>query len=447
MNRNDPIRLSDLMGEIDGDIVFEHLEKTERRRAAVRKRRTALAVLSAACAVLIAFAAISIPKASGLYPGPSVTRAGTLTATGDQSGITASSARTLTADRTGTVWSYPLLSALYPNHKPEDGDDLDGRHIADFYTLDFDFIYILLSTKSGAFEKEILNWASALDYGERYFSLFGGTEDYNYGALSDYYGVTEEEFAEAVRIYLEISGTDPDSFAEYNYVLANYKLLFGDYENEPAFLRSNPRDNFPASVTHVPENNVAYTRRFFTVDGRLIALVGESEFTKFEKKYAGTYDFNIINFIESFNVSRSDYETLFADPSARGGRYLYPYDPDRLFGVKPEDMTQNVIDGFTRHAPDRIGASRSDLVTPVTPDGKHVAGFFTAYTDLIAYIPGTDGKLPEYLKNTGDVHPGAFIDRYCLDEAEYAEIVRRMREDKKNGGLTDLDFSRLYPPY
>lgn len=141
---------------------------------------------------------------------------------------------------------------------------------------------------------------------QRYMDLFLKTEDYNRRAFMDYFGIPKEDYW---KIYDKDSIlADPDV---YNIEYYNPDIWFSDdYYKNPLFIQEGKAAPEEGSVMIRPEDDTIHTDRYFTICESLVDFVGEEEFNKFKAKYAGTEDFNILNFIKEFNISKEDFESL-----------------------------------------------------------------------------------------------------------------------------------------
>ena len=96
-----------------------------------------------------------------------------------------------------------------------------------------------------------------------------------------------------------------------------------------------------------------YTNRYYTIDSALIDFVGVKQFSDYYDKYAYTADFNIVSFMDYFEISKEEYMKLYQDLYGQHFQgeegevwiYHYPYNPDYLFGTK--EMQEKY---FCRHS-------------------------------------------------------------------------------------------------
>ena len=162
-----------------------------------------------------------------------------------------------------------------------------------------------------------------------YIPKFGACGDANIAALAEYYDISKEEYVEFCRAYLEKwgkapYGEKPDGLELY---MLNWDAWFSEeYWNHPDFIFSDyDSEKYDCYYTSVPDRN-GYTRRYYRIDYALIQYVGEEQFNKWLEEKEDT-DQNILDFIEYFNITREQYDSLYKD------YFPLPYNPDYLFGT------------------------------------------------------------------------------------------------------------------
>ena len=171
-------------------------------------------------------------------------------------------------------------------------------------------------------------------YGEKIFDYdyvpkFGVTGDANYAALSEYYGITKEEYIEFCNAHLQKWGKAPygEKPTGLELYMLNWDAWFSEeYWNHPDFWFSDyDGEKYDCYYTSVPDRG-DYTRRYYRIDYILIQHVGEENFQKWldEKE---DKDQNILDFIEYFEITREQYDELIKD------YFPIPYNPDYLFGT------------------------------------------------------------------------------------------------------------------
>lgn len=139
---------------------------------------------------------------------------------------------------------------------------------------------------------------------QNFILLFGRTEDCNRRFFMDYYGIPKEDYW---NIYdKEFIIDNPNSF-DINFY--NPDIWFSDdYFKNPLFVQEGKVASEEGSVIIRPEDDTIHTDRYFTICGSLIDFVGEEKFNEFKAKYGGTENFNILNFIKEFNISKEDFK-------------------------------------------------------------------------------------------------------------------------------------------
>jgi hypothetical protein len=162
-----------------------------------------------------------------------------------------------------------------------------------------------------------------------YIPKFGVCGDANIAALAEYYDISKEEYIEFCHAYLEKWGKAPygEKPNGLEIYMLNWDAWFSEeYWNHPDFIFSDyDSEKYDCYYTSVPDRN-DYTRRYYRIDYALIQYVGEEQFNKWlaEKE---DIDQNILDFIEYFNITREQYDSLYKD------YFPIPYNPDYLFGT------------------------------------------------------------------------------------------------------------------
>ena len=178
---------------------------------------------------------------------------------------------------------------------------------------------------------------------------FAGTEDYNVRAICEYFGIDKKTYTDLYDSYFDrLSaakyGEMPDIFMfAYGY---QYDAWFdGDYwENELFVIDRYKAPEYDTFHGEVPDGD-NHTRRYYTVDWRLIEYVGTEKFEAWLADNPEASDRNIIKFISDFGITREQYDKIYAVPLLNGtGRILLPYNPYYLFGT--EEMIKEY---FTVH--------------------------------------------------------------------------------------------------
>lgn len=243
--------------------------------------------------------------------------------------ITASCGNSRQADISGDIYTADMAigGELFI-------DEESKKHVDYFYALDY--FFLAWCQDSGYVPADVdLNAMQ-----EQYVVLFGGTEDGNNIAFMDYYDIPQSAYkkywdqrqAEAAK---DLSGAEGLA-SEYKTELA-FDAWFSD-ETIPAdqdiFINPAYKYEDPKSVfIRCPDDNI-YTNRFYTINGFLIRYVGEDNFAVFKEKYAGTKDFNILNFIDYFNIEKDDFDAVFS--SEKYHSCSLPYKSEYLFGSEEQ---------------------------------------------------------------------------------------------------------------
>ena len=179
--------------------------------------------------------------------------------------------------------------------------------------------------------------------------MFAGTEDVNIAAVCEYFDISKEEYMSLYeptydsRIVAK-KGEKP-AITLYFYCFEYDAWFDGDYWDNELFLidryKAPEYDTFHGEV---PDGD-NHTRRYYTVDWRLIEYVGTEKFEAWLADNPEASDRNIIKFISDFGITREQYDKIYAVPLLNGtGRILLPYNPDYLFGT--EEMIKEY---FTVH--------------------------------------------------------------------------------------------------
>ena len=179
--------------------------------------------------------------------------------------------------------------------------------------------------------------------------MFAGTEDVNIAAVCEYFDISKEEYMSLYeptydsRIVAK-KGEKP-AITLYFYCFEYDAWFDGDYwDNELFLIDGYKAPEYDTFHGEVPEGD-NHTRRYYTVDWRLIEYVGTEKFEAWLADNPEASDRNIIKFISDFGITREQYDKIYAVPLLNGtGRILLPYNPDYLFGT--EEMIKEY---FTVH--------------------------------------------------------------------------------------------------
>ncbi len=157
--------------------------------------------------------------------------------------------------------------------------------------------------------------------------IFDKTAEWGIPDFIDYYGITEEEYEKVWSLEREDNKYNPEFYESFNinnYWRIWYNLYhkYGDVE-----LFVHPDYDWPEirSVTYKYDNS--HTRRYYTIDWRLIEHVTPEKFEEYEKKFAGTENFNVIHFVNYFKIDKSEFLEIYPN------LFKY-YNPDYVYGTK-----------------------------------------------------------------------------------------------------------------
>ena len=300
----------------------------------------------------------------------------------------------------------------------------DGRHTLRYGALDPDFLLLLLS------REQI----------DTYINVFWYSEDRNYGALCEYFGISSGSFARAVRLWKEHEATLglTDEMFEKEYPeLSGWENWFGDYKNAVVFLADKSREPDLLSVTERCESDSVHTDRYFTIDRRLIQFVGTRSFEQFRAKYAGSEQFNVLKFIDFFEITKDEYISLCENTSKfREDWISYPYSPEYLFGDAEKQRVYFCRDQIA----DSAAAVKTKGSCQTHTDAFHEVSYFPLLDGLI-----TSEQYYSYMKmfrGTEDINYGAIFDYFGVSEQQYREQVENVKDRL---GWSDRDFKTAYP--
>ena len=206
------------------------------------------------------------------------------------------------------------------------------KHVDMFYALDFLF----------------LSWCQQVGYvpstvdlnqmQENYVVLFGGTEDGNNIAFMDYYGIPDEAYTTYWKNKQTLASGDAkaaETFSEEFKIEMNYDAWFSK-ETIPAdrseFINPSYKYEDPVSVFIRCSTDKYHTDRYYTINGFLIEYVGEDNFDVFKEKYAGTEEFNILNFIKYFSISQEEFDSIYNSKDYHS--LSVPYKSEYIYGSK-----------------------------------------------------------------------------------------------------------------
>lgn len=196
------------------------------------------------------------------------------------------------------------------------GDFIWCCHSFFYHSINGDLYEFIEEKSPGAFDK----------FGE----MFSPTEDFNVRFCFDYFGIPKEMWWEIFnKEYIMENYSDEDK------LFYDADLWFSDtYYMEDAFLVEPGVCPEADSVYIRPEGDDIHTDRYFTIHPSLINYVGEDKFEEFKNKYAGTEDFNILNFIKYFNISKETFSELTETKAPGTGKIYYIYNTEYVYGTE-----------------------------------------------------------------------------------------------------------------
>lgn len=155
--------------------------------------------------------------------------------------------------------------------------------------------------------------------------VFSKSFDFNQRSLCRYFGITEEQYKEAmsVRANYEMYG-DAGQYIAYKFPIG----VFGTYDDFiEIFVREEYRADYRTEEC-IPGDDCVHTFTYHTITDELIDYVGETEYAGFREKYYGTEEFNVLQFIEYFDISEEEMEKILAQSEDR----LPAYKTEYLYG-------------------------------------------------------------------------------------------------------------------
>lgn len=222
------------------------------------------------------------------------------------------------------------------------GDAIDPKHVEEFHTITKELIDLVGTEKVEVFS-----------------DLFISTEDFNPRFFCDYFGISKEKYIETIENskseFLNKKIMDANEINDLFNVRQNYHAWFSeDYLSHSDFLRDNYVQQKTKSVTIRDPEDKIHTDRYFTISHQLIDYVGQDKFEEFKSKFAGTKDFNVINFVNYFDISKEKFiEIIDYKPLTEGTIPLCKeYNPNYVYG------TPEMIEAYFTYHP--IDFSKKD---------------------------------------------------------------------------------------
>lgn len=174
-------------------------------------------------------------------------------------------------------------------------------------------------------------------YGKEYVDLYVNTLDFNPRSFCRYYGITKDEYA-GIYAYLKNVNDDNLKSREYLREFIYIDELFGTQEQFNSKFTLDTYDSLTVKSEEImSEGCTEHTYTYHTIHYTLIEYVGSEKYAEFKKQFAGTEDFNILNFIKYFDIDRPTYEKIISadgwtDEYGVFRNYARPYNPDYLYG-------------------------------------------------------------------------------------------------------------------
>ncbi len=180
-----------------------------------------------------------------------------------------------------------------------------------------------------------------------YVNIFGRTEDANNIALMDYYDIPQNTYISYwnYRRESDAKSNNYDSEAKKQFEQEfKIELAFDDWFSEdvlPAdnktFINPYYKYDDPKSVVIRCADDEIHTSRYYTINGFLVQYVGEDGFNEFKNKYAGTQEFNILNFIKYFDISKEEFDAIYESEDYHS--ICIPYKSEYLYGTPEMQAT------------------------------------------------------------------------------------------------------------
>ncbi len=157
--------------------------------------------------------------------------------------------------------------------------------------------------------------------------IFDKTEEWGIPDFIDYYGITREEYEKVWYLEVKENKYNPDFYESFN-VNKYWNVWYADYfyyGNVEMFVHPDYDRPKTRSVTYKYDNS--HTRHYYTIDWRLIEYVTPEKFKEYENKFARTENFNVIHFVNYFEIDKEEFLEIYPD------LWKY-YNPDYVYGTK-----------------------------------------------------------------------------------------------------------------
>lgn len=142
--------------------------------------------------------------------------------------------------------------------------------------------------------------------------LFADTFDFNQRSFCRYFGITEQQYKEAIAVF-----SDYEIYGETGkYIVDNYpRGIFGTYGDFlDVFLRKDKKMQYNTDEC-IPDEKCPHTYTYHTISGEMIELVGKEKYAEFKEEYYGTEGFNILNFIDLFSLTEEEVNDALTNKS------------------------------------------------------------------------------------------------------------------------------------
>ncbi|MBE6583313.1 MAG: hypothetical protein E7648_08650 [Ruminococcaceae bacterium] len=162
--------------------------------------------------------------------------------------------------------------------------------------------------------------------------IFDKTDEWGIPDFIDYYGITREEYEKVWSLERKDNKYNPNFYESFN-VNKYWNIWYADYYdygNVEMFV--HPDYDWPETRSVTRKYDNSHTRRYYTIDWRLIEYVTPERFKEYEKEFGGTENFNVIHFVNYFKIDKSEFLEIYPDI------WKY-YNPDYVYGTKEmQDM-------------------------------------------------------------------------------------------------------------
>ena len=194
---------------------------------------------------------------------------------------------------------------------------------AHFYTSKHIYAYHDESDVVNAFVKHGILTVEQLKLDD----IFDKTDEWGIPDFIDYYGITLEEYQKVWYLEKEENKYNPDFYDNFhiNMFCREWYDQYDDYGDIEMYV--HPDYDWPETRSVTCKYDNSHTRRYYTIDWRLIEYVTPEKFEEYEKKFAGTENFYVIHFVNYFKIDKSEFLEIYP--------YIWKYyNPDYVYGTK-----------------------------------------------------------------------------------------------------------------